>query len=168
MSPSFQIFFDSSVNIQDIELINLLRYQIGQFFYSKEQQITSSNDPYRPLTNLNLEMNLGRRQRKCREILLQILTRTRVKRRWFDIPDPQCEIGATYKWNAFTGPESSSNYRKFEFLKFSEALMKTMNVKTAVLPPILIPILNIDSTVVVPWEESIMENLHFLEEDDFQ
>ena len=152
--------------MEDIELINLLRYQISQFFYTKEQHINCySSETQRMGSTFSLEHNLFKRQRKCRQILFQLLNRTRFKRKWFE--EEQSPIFPNYQWNIYNQKSSQYYYRDFEFKEFSPSMLKTINMKTAVLTPISMPILNPDMPPDT-WEGLISRNLTSLETENYE
>ncbi|KAJ6218490.1 hypothetical protein RDWZM_009647 [Blomia tropicalis] len=156
-------FFDSSINVDDIELVNFLRYQISQFFYTKEQHINVWKSNSDDKSIFNLERNLFRRQQKCRQTLFQLLNRTRFKRSWFQTN--RIRIDPNFKWNV---NHSIKLDHCLPFKEFSEEMLSTINMKTAVLKPIFIPKLRKDDEPNVEWEDAVIENLEFIEADKLE
>lgn len=166
-NTDIEVLFDSSVTSEDIDLINLLRYQISQLFYNKGQHITrQTNSGMRLQENSSLEL-LSRSQQTCRQTLLKLLNRTRIARHWFVALPEMTNISPTYRWNMLKDYKWKHAYRTFECRPFSEALLQNLNLKTAVLTPISIPILNLDreTNLANCWENEVFQNLNDLEQD---
>lgn len=112
-------------------------------------------------STFSLEQNLFKRQKKCRQILFQLLNRTRLKRKWFAEEHPEAPIYPDFVWNNF----KAFPYREFHFKEFSQLMLKTINLKTAVLTPIALPIINPDDSVT-EWENQVLENLTSFDNGD--
>lgn len=144
-------------------MVNFLRYQISQFFYTKEQHINVWKSNSDDKSIFNLERNLFRRQQKCRQTLFQLLNRTRFKRSWFQTN--RIRIDPNFKWNV---NHSIKLDHCLPFKEFSEEMLSTINMKTAVLKPIFIPKLRKDDEPNVEWEDAVIENLEFIEADKLE
>lgn len=165
-NTDIELLFDSSVTSEDIDLISLLRYQISQLFYMKGQHIAMQTPAaLRPQENMNMEKCLKERQQACRQTLLTLLNRTRFDRHWFATIPQRTDISPTYRWNLLADNSWRLAYRNFQCRPFSEALLANLNLKTAVLMPINIPILNLhrQSSPTNSWENEVLLNLDNLE-----
>ncbi len=187
-----ELLFDSSVTAQDIELLNLLRYQVSQFFKAKHQHITSTPPQWTSIgERLQRQQSLGlaeqclaKRQQMCRQTLLQLLNRTRFPRHWFQRGSEwgakPTKVSPTYHWSMFSstaghGGHQTPPYRAFHFHPLSQPFPENINPKKAVLKPISIPILNeqtgtasTTTTTASSWEDIVLQNLNSLEANDFE
>ena len=164
-----ELLFDSTLTEEDVELVNLVRYHVSQFFYIKQQHITLQTPAgVRLAESLGIEKCLRRRQQLCRRTLLQLLTRSRFRRRWWFQREPNRPAGAdvrpTFRWNMFNCAEQrKAPYRAFDFRPFHQAMLDSIDLEKAVLRPISIPILNVElnatAASITSWEDSVLLNL---------
>ncbi len=164
-----ELLFDSTLTEEDVELVNLVRYHVSQFFYIKQQHITLQTPAgVRLAESLGIEKCLRRRQQLCRRTLLQLLTRSRFRRRWWFQREPNRPAGAevrpTFRWNMFNcGEQRKAPYRAFDFRPFHQAMLDSIDLEKAVLKPINIPILNVElnatAASITSWEDTVLLNL---------
>lgn len=146
--------------MDDLSLLNLLRYQMSQFFLVKGEHIQKNQDGQ---SILDLEHDLIRKQSKCRQILLKLLFRNRIKRRWYS--EQYVSVSPNFQWGLLKNACSYGRDRPFSFREFADDFLQTINLKAAVFPPFLIPILD-QSTI--RWEDNVMQNIICIENEDYE
>lgn len=200
-----ELLCDASLTEEDLALVGLLRYQISQFFYIKGRHISLQTGGggggggvggmRRLQSSLSIERCLGRRQQACRRTLLQLLTRTRLARSWFErgshggggndglktLSDASSSVSPTYRWNMLSDDRWPLAYRSFALrpVLSETALLRSLDLKTAVLAPLNVPVLGgrhpqLSSSSSSsggenqPWEDIVLANLDCLEADNLQ
>ena len=196
-----ELLCDASLTEEDLALVGLLRYQISQFFYIKGRHISlqtggggGGGGMRRLQSSLSIERCLGRRQQACRRTLLQLLTRTRLARSWFErgsnggggndglktSSETSSSVSPTYHWNMLSDERWPLAYRSFALRPAlgETALLRSLDLKTAVLAPLNVPILGgrhpqLSSSSSSggenqPWEDIVLTNLDCLEADNLQ
>lgn len=148
------------MNYQDLELLNLLRYKISNFFKSKGDLISKEFDFQGNSNVLDLEENLQNDQQICRKILKKLLFRNRFKRDWYS--EQVVTVSPSYKWGLLNDP---NNYRIFNFNSLSDIFPNADNFSSSVFPPFRMPVLN---DPFFTWENVVMKNLLDIENQNLK